>query len=79
MSLNKKRTEPKTYFQNFVNDSGGWFGVISNQQPVTPLKIENDSVVSCSPWWVDYNHAPPGGGYLHLIMAIMTKIGRAHV
>ena len=27
------------------------------------LAICDGVAVSRSPWWVDYNHAPPGGGY----------------
>lgn len=63
----------KEYIENFDYGAGGWFGVISNQQPVKSLEIKNSAVISSSPWWVDYNHAPPGGGYLHLIMALMTS------
>jgi hypothetical protein len=72
-SLKLSASGPKEYCETFDNDPGGWFGVISNQQPVTSLEIEDGAVVSRSPWWVDYNHAPPGGGYLHLIMALMTS------
>ena len=63
----------KTYIENFDKGSGGWFDVISNREPVSQLEIQNGIVVSRSPWWVDYNHAPPGGGYLHLIMGLMTS------
>ena len=32
-----------------------------------------DGVANCySPWWLDANHAPPGAGYLHLILWIWT-------
>jgi hypothetical protein len=72
-SLKISESNPKEYIETFDNGGGGWFGVISNQQPVTSLDIQDGAVVSSSPWWVDYNHAPPGGGYLHLIMAIMTS------
>lgn len=63
----------RIYKETFDNGPGGWFGVISNQQPIKSLEIKDGAVISQSPWWVDYNHAPPGGGYLHLIMALMTS------
>jgi hypothetical protein len=34
--------------------------------------------VSRSPWWIDYNHAPPGGGYLHLLFCLYTTAGYAN-
>jgi hypothetical protein len=44
--------------------------------------IEGGGFVSRSPWWVDYNHAPPGqpaypgvfvkGSYLHLLAGLVT-------
>jgi hypothetical protein len=29
-------------------------------------------LVSRSPWWIDYNHAPPGAGYLHMLYVLLT-------
>ena len=26
-----------------------------------------------SPWWIDYNHAPPGAGYLHMLFCTFTR------
>jgi hypothetical protein len=37
-----------------------------------PLGIENGAAVCRGPWWIDYNHAPPGAGYLHLFCALHT-------
>lgn len=34
--------------------------------------IEDGAAVSRSPWWIDYNHAPPGAGYLHILFALHT-------
>ena len=72
-NVSKTAVKPKEYSETFDNGPGGWFGVISNQQPFTSLEIQDGAVVSHSPWWVDYNHAPPGGGYLHLVMGLMTS------
>ncbi len=33
-------------------------------------------MISRSPWWIDYNHAPPGAGYMHLLFLLLTT-GRA--
>lgn len=63
----------KRYKETFDDGPGGWIRIIDNIQPPAPLQIQ-DGVVRCnSPWWVDYNHAPPGGGYLHLLMCLNTK------
>lgn len=55
------------YVHRFSDGHGGWF---SDRHHA--LKIW-DGVAQCySPWFVDPNHAPPGEGYLHLIMWIYT-------
>jgi len=30
-------------------------------------------VISRSPWWIDYNHAPPGAGYLHMLFCTFSQ------
>ena len=37
-----------------------------------PAVIEDGALVSRSPWGIDSNHAPPGGGYLHLLFILHT-------
>ena len=64
-----------TYVENFEDDAGGWFGWISNAQGPKPLDICESCAVSRSPWWIDYNHAPPGAGYLHLLYMLFTAGG----
>lgn len=61
------------YFEDFNEGPRGWHAWISNADGPGKLDMR-DGVVHCqSPWWVDYNHAPPGGtGYLHLLMGIRT-------
>jgi hypothetical protein len=60
------------YHETFDNDPAGWFGWISNQGGPKPLEYSPGSVTARSPWWIDYNHAPPGGGYLHLLFCMFT-------
>lgn len=62
-----------TYVEDFNDGPGGWMRVIDNHSPIGALPVR-DGVVRCQgPWWVDYNHAPPGGGYLQLLMCLVTK------
>lgn len=60
-----------TYVEEFEDGPGGWAG---HQKA---LEIENGVAISRSPWWVDPNHAPPGGGYLHLLFALWMDAGLA--
>jgi hypothetical protein len=64
---------PPTYTETFDDGPGGWIGWESNAAGAKPLAIERGAAVSRSPWWIDYNHAPPGGGYLHLLFALHTR------
>ena len=56
----------KTYIETFDHGPGGWLGWISNAEGAARLESRDGVVISRGPWWIDYNHAPPGGGYLHL-------------
>ena len=62
-----------TYRETFDDGPGGWFGFLSNAQGPKPLEIAGGCAVSRSPWWIDYNHAPPGAGYLHLPYLLLTR------
>ena len=57
---------PRSYVEDFENGPGGW---ATHREA---LQIRDGVAVSRSPWWVDPNHAPPGGGYLHLLYALWT-------
>jgi hypothetical protein len=60
----------RTFIETFDQPMRGWL-----DYPLAgggPLKVEGGCGVSRSPWWVDYNHAPPGGGYLHILFALHT-------
>lgn len=64
----------RIYCESFDNGPGGWLECTGNgNDNVRPLEIQSGAVVSRSPWWIDYNHAPPGAGYLHLLFALHTK------
>lgn len=64
--------KPKTYIETFDQGPGGWFGWIDNALGPGRLEARNGCLVSRSPWWIDYNHAPPGAGYMHLLYALLT-------
>ncbi len=61
-----------SYVEEFDDGPGGWMRVANNFDPPAALPIRNGAVRCQGPWWVDYNHAPPGGGYLQLLMAMVT-------
>jgi hypothetical protein len=61
------------YIESFDNGPGGWYGWISNAAGPKPLEIRDGCAISTSPWWIDYNHAPPGAGYLHLLYMLNTR------
>jgi len=61
------------YVETFDDGPGGWYGWISNAAGPKPLEIRDGCAVSHSPWWIDYNHAPPGAGYLHLLYMLNTS------
>lgn len=60
------------YIEGFDEGPGGWYGWISNAAGPKPLEIRDSCALSRSPWWIDYNHAPPGAGYLHLLYMLNT-------
>ena len=63
------------YIENFDNGPGGWIGWNNNTiDGSLALQTKKSAIVSKSPWWVDYNHAPPGGGCLHLLFSLFTTV-----
>ena len=60
------------YIETFDDGPGGWYGWISNSEGPKALGHRQGAVISSSPWWVDYNHAPPGAGYLHMVFCLDT-------
>jgi len=62
-----------TYLETFDNGPGGWWGWAGNDLGLRRLEIRDGAAVTRSPWWIDYNHAPPGAGYLHMLYSLNTK------
>lgn len=60
------------YTETFDDGPGGWGSWSSNSKGPKALQVKNSAIISRSPWWIDYNHAPPGGGYMHLLFALRT-------
>ena len=60
----------KVYVETFEDGPGGWIGW--DGSGASRLEIDNGAAISRGPWWVDFNHAPPGGGYLHLLYCLHT-------
>jgi len=53
----------EAYGENFENGPGGW---LANRYEPLPII---DGVAYCySPWYLDSHHAPPGAGYIHMLM-----------
>jgi hypothetical protein len=63
----------KTYLETFDQGPGGWWGWSGNDKGLKLLEWEAGVIGSRSPWWIDYNHAPPGAGYLHMVFCLNTK------
>ena len=58
----------KVYVEDFDEGPGGW------EEWPNPLVVKDSYAITSSPWWVDFNHAPPGGGYLHLLYCLYTNL-----
>jgi hypothetical protein len=59
------------YEETFDDGPGGWCGWREHGENVL-LERQDGVLTSRSPWGVDSNHAPPGGGYLSLITFLYT-------
>jgi hypothetical protein len=66
-------TAASSYIETFDNGPGGWFAWHDNARGPRPLEVSQSCATSRSPWWIDYNHAPPGAGYLHLLFMLLTR------
>ena len=62
-----------SYFEHFDNGPAGWWGWSGNAEGLKAFERGRSCVISRSPWWIDYNHAPPGAGYLHMVFCLSTK------
>ncbi|MEM7131041.1 MAG: hypothetical protein AAF702_32265 [Chloroflexota bacterium] len=62
----------KTVYQETFNAGpGGWMAWLGHSKPAKAEVVDN-ALISRSPWGIDSNHAPPGGGYLHLLFILFT-------
>ena len=61
------------YHETFEDGPGGWYGYRDGPgQDPRPLEWAPGRLTSRSPWWIDYNHAPPGAGYFHMLFCLNT-------
>ena len=65
--------EPRIYQETFDHGPGGWWGWHGNHLGLKALPCRDGRIETISPWWIDYNHAPPGAGYLHMLFCLTTK------
>jgi len=63
MRNDPEQTDRTPYVETFDNGHGGWRGW---------SEMSNGVAYCRGPWWVDFNHAPPGAGYLHLLIYLHT-------
>src|SRR6187401_2834761 len=64
---------PSSYLETFDRGPGGWVRVVDNVSAPVALPARDGALWSYGPWWVDYNHAPPGAGYLQLLACLKTS------
>jgi hypothetical protein len=58
----------ETYVEDFDRGAGGW---LANRYDPLPIY---DGIAYCfGPWYLDSHHAPPGAGYLHMLMYLYTS------
>src|SRR6188768_4142229 len=61
------RPKREAYLETFDHGPGGWYA-----DRRYALRVWDGVAYCYSPWWVDANHAPPGAGYLHLVLWMHT-------
>jgi hypothetical protein len=70
----------RSFVEDFTAGQAGFYGWVGNQEGPKPLEHlpaeDGGAVLSRSPWWIDYNHAPNpiglGAGYLHMVYSYST-------
>lgn len=61
---------PRKYTETFDTGSNGWLLWFAGGGGPLPSMIRKGALVARSPWGVDFNHAKPGAGYLHLLYCL---------
>lgn len=67
------KEDKKSYIEDFDSGPGGWWGWRGNHLGLEALVCTDSAIQTTGPWWIDYNHAPPGAGYLHMLFCLNTK------
>lgn len=63
----------KVYHETYEVGPGGWYGYQDAPgQQIKSLEWQPGRLTSRSPWWIDYNHAPPGAGYFQMLFCLNT-------
>ena len=62
------------YIETFDDGPGGWLGWMAGGGGPRKLEIIDGVAKTQPPWGVDFNHAPPGAGYLHLPYVLFTRV-----
>ena len=65
--------ERRVYRETFDEDPAAGGAGTTTPVAIARSSVSPSAVVSRSPWWIDYNHAPPGAGYLHMLMGLNTS------
>lgn len=63
--------QPRVYREDFDRGPGGW---VANRYH--PLPIWDGVAHLFGPWYLDSHHAPPGAGYLNMLMYLYTRADR---
>ena len=69
------------FVEDFSESQAGFYGWRGNQEGAKKLEYlpheDGGAVLSRSPWWIDYNHAPndkgAGAGYLHMVYTFQLR------
>lgn len=62
-----------TYLETFDDGPGGWLGWMAGGGGPRQLELVDGAAKTQPPWGIDFNHAPPGAGYLHLPYVLITS------
>jgi len=67
-AVGDRLAKSRPYVETFDEGPGGWY-----RDRFYALPVWDGAAYSYSPWWLDANHAPPGAGYLHMVMWTHTN------
>ncbi len=64
----------RIYREDFDNGPAGWLTWLNNTDGAGQAEAAAGALIARLPCWVDYLHAPPGAGYLHILFFLHTAI-----